>query len=247
MLNSTKRDVPRMHNSHQRRDQDVRQQVLTNTTRDDAQKLAPEVRAVRSLLAPDVQQQIAQLAEGLEATLSGNQPVQPTRQRHRRRGISLWIGIPLAGLVSVVIVSSAGWAGAVRYYDIAEENKLIAQQQAGVAATERQLRQELEAWKDSLRLIITAQLEVVAENRRTRRYDQALGLLDMFSEIATAVVGRDGELATRLRQERVDTIASLISDAYGSDVDLRDVRTALQQLTDSEIVSQNTLGSTNRD
>ena len=234
-----------MHNSHQHRDQDVRQQVMTSTTRNDAQKLAPEVRAARTLLAPDVQQQITQLAEGIEASLSGNQPARPTRQRRRRRGISLWIGIPIARLVSVLLVSSAGWAGAVRYHGIAEKNRLIAQQQEDLAAAERQQRTELEAWQERVKLIITTQLQVAAESKRTGRYDQALAVLDISSEIATAIVGQDGELATRLRQERIDTIVSLISDAYDSDVDLSGVWTALQQLTDSEIASLGAPGATN--
>ncbi len=236
-----------MHNSQQHREQDGWQQVMTSTVRDNARKLAPEVRAARTLLAPDVQQQIAQLAEGIEATLLGNQPAQLTRKRRWRRGISLWIGIPLAGLVSVVIVSSAGWAGAVRYYDIAEENRLIAEQQGELAAAERNRREKIEAWQESANRFITSQLEVAVEIKRTGRYDQALALLDMFSEIATAVAGRDGELATRLRQQRIDTIVSLISDAYGSDVDLSRVRSALQQLTDSEIGGRDTPGLTNRD
>ncbi|MCH8852221.1 MAG: hypothetical protein IID41_06160 [Planctomycetes bacterium] len=236
-----------MHNSQQHREQDVRQQVMTSTARNDAQKLAPEVRAARTLLAPDVQQQIAQLAEGIEATLLGNQPAQLTRKRRGRRGISLWIGIPLAGFVSVVIISSAGWVGAVRYYDIAEKNRLIAEQQGELAAAERGMRKELEAWQERVDRAITSQLEVAAEDKRTGRYDQALVLLDMFSEIATAVVGREGELATRLRQQRTDTIVSLISDAYGSDVDVSGVRTALQQLTESEIAGRDASGSTNRD
>ena len=236
-----------MHNSHQHRDQDVRQQVMTSTTRNDAQKLAPEVRAARTLLDPDVQLQIAQLAEGIEASLSGNQQVHPTRKRRRRRGISLWIGIPIAGLVSVLLVSSAGWAGAIRYHDLAQKNKLIAQQQEDLAATERELRKELEAWQERVDRVITSRLEVAAKNKRAGRYDQALALLDMSSEIATAVVGRDAEFATRLRQERIDTIVSLISDAYGSDVDVSGVRTALQRLTDSEIVGRDVPDSTNRD
>ncbi len=236
-----------MHNSRQHREQDVRQEVMSSRARNDARELAPEVRAARTLLAPDVQQQIAQLAEGIEATLSGNQPAQLTRKRRWRRGISLWIGIPLAGLVSVVIVSSAGWAGAVRYYEIAEKNRLIAEQQGELASAERGMRKELEAWQERVDRAITSQLEVAAEDKRTGRYDQALGLLDMFSEIATAVGGRDGELATRLRQERIDTIVSLISDAYGSDVDVSGVRTALQQLTESEIAGRDAPGSTNRD
>lgn len=236
-----------MHNSQQDREQDVRQEVMSSRARDDARELAPEVRAARTLLAPDVQQQIAQLAEGIEATLLGNQPGQLNRKRRWRRGISLWIGIPLAGLVSVVIVSSAGWAGAVRYYEIAEKNKLIAEQQGELAAAERDRREDLEVWQQSVNRVMTSQLEVAAELKRTGRYDQALGLLDMFSEIATAVVGRDGEFATRLRQQRIDTIVSLISDAYGSDVDVSGVRTALQQLTDSEIAGRDAPGSTNRD
>ncbi len=236
-----------MHNSQQHREQDVRQQVMSSTARDDARKLAPEVRAARTLLAPDVQQQIAQLAEGIEATLSGNQPAQLTRKRRWRRGISLWIGIPLAGVISLVLVGSTGWASAVRYYDIAEKNRLIAEQQGELAAAERGMRKELEAWQERVDRAITSQLEVAAEDKRTGRYDQALGLLDMFSEIATAVGGRDGELATRLRQERMDTIVSLISDAYGSDVDVSGVRTALQQLTESEIAGRDAPGSTNRD
>ncbi len=236
-----------MHNTHPHREQDHRQQVMTDTVRDNGWRESPEVRAARTLLAPDVQQQIVQLAEGIEATLAGNQPARPTRQRRRRRGISLWIGIPLAGLVSVVIVSSAGWAGAVRYHGIAEKNRLIAQQQEDLAAAERQQRTELEAWQERVKWVIISQLEVAAETKRTGRYDQALGLLEMFSEIATAVVGRDGELATRLRQERIDTIVSLISDAYGSDVDLSGVRTALQQLTDSEIDGRDAPGATNGD
>ena len=236
-----------MHNSQKHREQDVRQQVMSSRARDDARKLAPEVRAAQTLLAPDVQQQIAQLAEGIEATLSGNQPAQLTRERRWRRGISLWIGIPLAGLVSVLVVSSAGWAGAVRYYDIAEKNRLIAEQQGELAAAERNRREEIEAWQERVDRVITSQLEVAAEDKRSGRYDQALGLLDMFSEIAAAVGGRDGELATRLRQERIDTIVSLISAAYGSDVDLSGVRTALQQLSDSEIAGRDAPGSTNRD
>ena len=236
-----------MHNSQQHREQDVRQQVMSSTARDDARKLAPEVRAARTLLAPDVQQQIAQLAEGIEATLLGNEPAQLTGKRRGRRGISLWIGIPLAGFVSVVIVSSAGWVGAVRYHDIAEKNSLIADHQSELAAAEREQRKELEAWQESINRFITSQLEVAAESKRTGRYDQALGLLDLFSEIATAVVGREGELATRLRQQRTDTIVSLISDAYGSDVDVSGVRSALQQLTESEIAGRDAPGSTNRD
>lgn len=236
-----------MHNSQQHREQDGRQQVMSSTARGEARKLAPEVRAARTLLAPDVQQQIAQLAEGIEATLSGNQPAQLTRKRRWRRGISLWIGIPLAGVISLVLVGSTGWASAVRYYDIAEKNRLIAEQQGELAAAERGMRKELEAWQERVDRAITSQLEVAAEDKRTGRYDQALGLLDMFSEIATAVGGRDGELATRLRQERMDTIVSLISDAYGSDVDVSGVRTALQQLTESEIAGRDAPGSTNRD
>ena len=236
-----------MHNSQQHGEQDVRQEVMASTVRDDGRKLAPEVRAARTLLAPDVQQQIAQLAEGIEATLLGNQPAQLTRKRRWRRGISLWIGIPLAGLVSVVIVSSAGWVGAARYYDIAEKNRLIAEQQGELAATERDRREDLEVWQRSVGRVMMSQLEVAADLLETRRYDRALALLDMFSEIATAVVGRDGELATRLRQQRMDTIVSLISDAYGSDVDLSGVRSALQQLTDSEIAGRDAPGSTNRD
>ena len=236
-----------MHNSRQHREQDVRQQVMTSTVRDDARKLAPEVRAARTLLAPDVQQQIAQLAEGIEATLLGNQPAQLNTKRRWRRGISLWIGIPLAGVISLVLVGSTGWAGAARYYDIAEKNRLIAEQQGELAAAERNRREELEAWQESVGRVMTSQLEVVAGLVETGRYDRALALLDMFSEIATAVAGRDGELATRLRQERIDTIVSLISDAYGSNVDLSGVRTALQQLTDSEIAGRDAPGSTNRD
>ncbi len=236
-----------MHNSRQHREQDVRQEVMSSRARNDARELAPEVRAARTLLAPDVQQQIAQLAEGIEATLSGNQPAQLNRKRRWRRGISLWIGIPLAGVISLVLVGSTGWAGAVRYYEIAEKNRLIAEQQGELASAERGMRKELEAWQERVDRAITSQLEVAAEDKRTGRYDQALGLLDMFSEIATAVGGRDGELATRLRQERMDTIVSLISDAYGSDVDLSGVRTALQQLTESEIAGRDAPGSTNRD
>lgn len=236
-----------MHNSQQHREQDGRQQVMTSTVRDDARKLAPEVRAARTLLAPDVQQQIAQLAEGIEATLSGNQPAQLTRKRRWRRGISLWIGIPLAGLVSVVIVSSAGWAGAVRYYDIAEENRLIAEQQGELAAAERKLRKELEARDEQLRQIATAQLEAVAGILETGRYDRALALLDLFADLTANLADRDAELATRLRQQRIDTIVSLISDAYGSDVDLSGVRTELLRLTDSEVVGRDAPDSTNRD
>lgn len=236
-----------MHNSRQHREQDVRQEVMSSRARNDARELAPEVRAARTLLAPDVQQQIAQLAEGIEATLLGNQPAQSTRQRRWRRGISLWIGIPLAGLVSVLIVSSAGWAGAIRYHDIAEKNRLIAEQQGQLAAAERNRREEIEVWQQSVGRFMMSQLDVAVEIKKTGRYDQALGLLDMFSGIATAVGGRDGELATRLRQERMDTIVSLISDAYGSDVDLSGVRTALQQLTESEIAGRDAPGSTNRD
>jgi len=194
-----------------------------------------------------VQQQIAQLAEGIEATLSGNQPAQLTRERRWRRGISLWIGIPLAGVISLVLVGSTGWAGAVRYYDIAQKNRLIAEQQGDLAAAERNRRKDLEVWQESVGRVMMSQLEIAAEDKRTGRYDQALGLLDMFSEIATAVSGRDGELATRLRQQRIDTIVSLISDAYGSDVDLSGVRTALQQLTESEIAGRDAPGSANRD
>ena len=236
-----------MHNSQQYREQDGRQQVMTSTVRDGARKLAPEVRAARTLLAPDVQKQIAQLAEGIEATLSGNQPAQLTRKRRWRRGISLWIGIPLAGLVSVVIVSSAGWAGAVRYYDIAEENRLIAEQQGELAATERELREGLEARDEQLRQIITAQLEAVAGLLATGRYDRALALLDLVTDVTVSLADRDAELATRLRQQRTDTIVSLISDAYGSDVDLSGVRTALQRLTDSEVVGRDAPDSTNGD
>ncbi|MEE8154355.1 MAG: hypothetical protein V3T53_05285 [Phycisphaerales bacterium] len=236
-----------MHNSQQHREQDGWQQVMTSTVRDNAQKLAPEVRAARTLLAPDVQQQIAQLAEGIEATLLGNQPAQLTRKRRWRRGISLWIGIPLAGLVSVVIVSSAGWAGAVRYYDIAEENRLIAEQQGELAATERELRKELEARDEQLRQIATAQLEAVAGILETGRYDRALALLDLFADLTANLADRDAELATRLRQQRIDTIVSLISDAYGSDVDLSGVRTELLRLTDSEVVGRDAPDSTNRD
>ena len=236
-----------MHNSQKHRERDVRQQVMTSRARDDARKLAPEVRAARTLLAPDVQQQIAQLAEGIEATLSGNQPAQLTRERRWRRGISLWIGIPLAGVISLVLVGSTGWAGAVRYYDIAEKNRLIAEQQGELAAAERDRREEIEAWQERAGRVMMSQLEVVADLLETGRYDRALALLDTSSEIATAVAGRDGELATRLRQQRMDTIVSLISDAYGSDVDLSSVRTALQQLTDSEIAGRDAPGSTNRD
>lgn len=236
-----------MHNSQQHRDQDVRQQVTTSTARDHARKLAPEVRAARTLLAPDVQQQIAQLAEGIEATLVGNQPAKLSRKRRWRRGISLWIGIPLASLVSVAIVSSAGWAGAVRYYDIAQENRLIAEQQGELAAAERELRKELEARDEQLRQIVTAQLEAVAGLLETGRYDRALALLDLFADITVRLDDRDPGLAARLRQERIDTVLSLISDAYGSDVDLTGVRTALQKLTDPEIVGRDTPGLTNRD
>ncbi len=236
-----------MHNSHQHREQDVRQQAKSSRARDDARKLAPEVRAARTLLTPDVQQQIAQLAEGIEATLLGNQPAQLTRKRRWRRGISLWIGIPLAGLVSVVIVSSAGWAGAVRYYDSAEENRLIAEQQGELAATERELREELEARDEQLRQIATAQLEAVAGILETGRYDRALALLDLFADLTANLADRDAELATRLRQQRIHTIVSLISDAYGSDVDLSGVRTELLRLTDSEVVGRDAPDSTNRD
>ena len=236
-----------MHNSQQDREQDVRQRVMTSTMRDDVRNLAPEVRAARTLLAPDVQQQIAQLAEGIEATLLGNHPGQLTRKRRWRRGVSLWIGIPLAGLVSVLIVSSAGWAGAVRYYDIAEENRLIAEQQGELAATERELREELEARDEQLRQIATTQLEAVAGILETGRYDRALVLLDLFADLTANLADRDAELATRLRQQRIDTIVSLISDAYGSDVDLSGVRTALQRLTDSEVVGRDAPDSTNGD
>ena len=236
-----------MHNSQQHRDQDVREQVMTSTARTNGQNIAPEVRAARRLLEPDVQQQIAQLADGLEATLQGNQPARPTRKRRRHRGISLWIGIPLAGLVSVAINSSAGWAGAVRYHSIAEKNILIAQQQGELAVAERNRREEIEAWQERVGRVMTSQLEVVAGLLKTGRYDRALALLDTSSEIAAAVEGRDGELATRLRQQRMDTIMSLISDAYGSDVDLSGVRNALQQLADSEIGGRDAPEATNRD
>ncbi len=243
-----------MHNSQQHREQDVRQQVMTSTVRDDARKLAPEVRAARTLLAPDVQQQIAQLAEGIEATLLGNQPAQLTRKRRWRRGISLWIGIPLAGVISLVLVGSTGWAGAVRYYDISEKNRLIAEQQGQLAAEfehqaaiEREVRSQLEARDEQLRQIATAHLEAVAGLLGTGRYDQALTLLDLFADITASLADRDAELVARLRQQRIDTIVSLTSDAYGSDVDLSGVRTALQQLTDSEIAGRDAPGSTNRD
>ncbi len=236
-----------MHNSHPYRDHDVREQVMTSTTRNNLQELAPEVRAARRLLEPDVQQQIAQLADGIEATLHGNQPARPTPKRGRHRGISLWIGIPLAGLVSVAIVSSAGWAGAVRYHSIAEKNILIAQQQGELAAAERSRREEIEAWQERVGRVMLAQLEVVAGLLETGRYDRALALLDTSSEIATAVEGRDGELATRLRQQRMETIMSLIAETYTSNVDLSSVRSALQQLTDSEIAGQDAPDSTSND
>ena len=243
-----------MHNSRQHREQDVRQEVMSSRARNDARELAPEVRAARTLLAPDVQQQIAQLAEGIEATLLGNQPAQLNRKRRWRRGISLWIGIPLAGLVSVVIISSAGWVGAVRYYEIAEKNRLIAEQQGELAAEfehqaamEREVRSQLEARDDQLRQIATVHLEVVAGLLGTSRYDEALALLDLFADITASLADRDAELVARLRQQRIDTIVSLISDAYGSDVDLSGVRSALQQLTDSEIAGRDDPGSTNRD
>ncbi len=220
---------------------------MTSTVRDDARKLAPEVRAARTLLAPDVQEQIAQLAEGIEATLSGNQPAQLSTKRRWRRGISLWIGIPLAGVISLVLVGSTGWASAIRYYDIAEKNKLIAEQQGELALAERELRKELEARDDQLRQIATVHLEVVAGLLGTSRYDEALALLDLFADITASLADRDAELVARLRQQRIDTIVSLISDAYGSDVDLSGVRTALQQLTDSEIAGRDGTGSTNRD
>ncbi len=236
-----------MHNSRQHREQDVRQEVMSSRARNDARELAPEVRAARTLLAPDVQQQIAQLAEGIEATLLGNQPAQLNRKRRWRRGISLWIGIPLAGVISLVLVGSTGWAGAVRYYDIAEKNKLIAEQQGELAAAERELRKELEARDEQLRQIATAELEAVAGLLETGRYDRALALLDLYADITATLADRDGELATRLRQQRIDTFVSLISDAYGSDVDVSGVRTALQQLTDPEIVGRDAPDSTNRD
>ena len=224
--------------------QDSRSKPDRNGWNDGAQSLAPEIRAARMLLSPSSQEEISQLAEDMEVTLSGNQLTRAARSQHGRRGIALWLAVSIGGIISLVLAGSTGWASALKYHSIAEKNILIADQEQQMAtyfenqaATERKLREDLQARDEQLKSIVTSQLAIIADLNMNTHYAKAIGLIDLFTEIAQTLADSRSDLVERINQQRVETILAVIADVHGSEVDLNGVRTELEKLSNIDTSS----------
>lgn len=219
--------------------QDSRSKPDRNGWNDGAQSLAPEIRAARMLLSPSAQEEISQLAEDMEVTLSGNQPTsRATHSQHGRRGLALWVAVSIGGIISLVLAGSTGWASALKYHSIAEKNIMIADQEQQMAtyfenqaATERKLREDLQVRDEQLKSIATLQLEYIADFNKSGHYAKAISRIDLYTEITDALDDHGGDLIKRVRQQRVETILAVIADVHGSDADLSGVRTELEKLS----------------
>lgn len=226
--------------------QDSRSKPDRNGWKDGAQSLAPEIRAARMLLSPASQEEISQLAEDMEVTLSGNQPARAAHSQHGRRGIALWVAVSIGGIISLVLAGSTGWASALKYHSIAEKNIMIADQEQQMAtyfenqaATERKLREDLQARDEQLKYIATLQLEYIADFNKSGHYAKAISRIDLYTEITDALDDRGGDLIERINQQRVETILAVIADVHGSEADLSGVRTELEKLSSIKSSSLN--------
>lgn len=166
----------------------------------------PEILAARRFFTPATHEAIAQLAENLEATIGGGEPTIPRRKSRKRRGLSLLVGVPVTALLVLFVVAAGGWVSAVQYHDVAEQQEL-------------------------LRKVVTAQIQLAGELRRSQRYQESLMLLEIFDAIVVALDEGDGELVKQLEEERVTTIVWLVAESYGHSVDLLGVEWELRALT----------------
>ncbi|MCH8822805.1 MAG: hypothetical protein IH984_04780 [Planctomycetes bacterium] len=218
--------------------QDSRSKLDRNGWKDGAQSLAPEIRAARMLLSPASQEEISQLAEDMEVTLSGNQPARAAHSQHGRRGIALWLAVSIGGIISLVLAGSTGWASAIKYHSIAEKNIMIADQEQQMAAyfenqaaTERKLREDLQVRDERLKYIANSQLKIIAGLRKSGHYAKAISMIDLLTEITVALDNREGDLIERISQERIEMIIAVITDVHDSEADLSGVRTELEKLS----------------
>lgn len=223
---------------------DSRSKIESNGRRNREQSLTPEIRAARMLLSPSAQEEISQLAEDIELTLLGNQPTRAAHSRPVRRGLALWVAVSLGGIIALALAGSSGWASALNFHSIAEKNILIADQEQQLAtyfenqaATERKLREDLQARDEQLKYIVTSQLEIIADLSKNSKYAKVFSKIDLLNEISDALDVHGGELSERIRQQRVETLLAVIADVHGSEVDFSGVRTELEKL--SNIKSSN--------
>lgn len=223
---------------------DSRSKIESNGRRNREQSLTPEIRAARMLLSPSAQEEISQLAEDIELTLLGNQPTRAAHSRPVRRGFALWVAVSLGGIIALALAGSSGWASALKFHSIAEKNILIADQEQQLAtyfenqaATERKLREDLQARDEQLKYIVTSQLEIIADLSKNSKYAKVFSKIDLLNEISDALDVHGGELSERIRQQRVETLLAVIADVHGSEVDFSGVRTELEKL--SNIKSSN--------
>ena len=217
---------------------DSRPKPERNGWKHGAQSLAPEIRAARMLLTPSAQEEISHIAEDMELTLLGNQPTRAAHSRRGRRGIALWIAVSIAGIISLAIAGTTGWASALKHHSIAEKNILIADQEQQMATyfenqakTERELREDLQARDEQLKFILTSQLEIIADLNESGHYHKAISRIGLFTEILDALADREGALIERIKLRRVETILALIADVHGSEADLSGIRSALEKLS----------------
>lgn len=223
---------------------DSRSKIESNGRRNREQSLTPEIRAARMLLSPSAQEEISQLAEDIELALLGNQPTRAAHSRPVRRGFALWVAVSLGGIIALALAGSSGWASALKFHSIAEKNILIADQEQQLAtyfenqaATERKLREDLQARDEQLKYIVTSQLEIIADLSKNSKYAKVFSKIDLLNEISDALDVHGGELSERIRQQRVETLLAVIADVHGSEVDFSGVRTELEKL--SNIKSSN--------
>lgn len=203
-----------------------------------AQTLAPEIRAARMLLSPSAQKDIAHLAEDIEETLLGNMPTRSAHSQGKRRGLVLWITVLLGGTIVLALAGSSGWVSAIKYHSIAEKNAVIAEQEKQLssyyenqAATERKLREDLQARDEQLKYITTSQLEIIADLSKKGHYAMAISQIYILTEVAEALDDSESGLIERISQQRIDTILAVIAEVHESEADLSGVRVELEKLS----------------
>lgn len=197
--------------------------------------MAPEVQAARALFSPDNQRQIERLADDLELILGGEAPEPSSRRlspdlaarRRSRRAFSLWIGVPVAVLFILVAAVFGGWASALQYHNVAENERTWAQEQEA-------LRIELQAWKDRHRQIVGETAALAFDLGAEGKYAEAMLFFEVFNTTAEALRSESPELYAEFDKARRATLVRLIGHLYEQDVDLTSLDRVLLELTRPE-------------
>ncbi len=196
--------------------------------------MPPEVQAARALFSPDNQRQIERLADDLELILGGEAPEPSSRlspevaaRRRSRRAFSLWVGVPVAVLFILVAAVFGGWASALQYHNVAENERIWAEEQEALGI-------ELQEWKDRHRRLVGETAERAFDLSAQGKYEGAMLFLELFNTTAEAMRAESPELYAKFDKARRATLVALIGHLYEQDIDLSSLDRALLELTQPE-------------